>query len=93
MNLDPANDLLPYEPTIDISDLIQLEDVANEYDLGPNGGSFRKHSIHSNHSYHSNIGVIGLMYCMEFLEKNFDWLHTKLQAISGTQHELWNPKL
>jgi len=25
----------------------------------------------------------GLMYCIEFLEKNFDWLKEKLDALTG----------
>ncbi|CAL5372742.1 unnamed protein product [Camellia sinensis] len=38
INLDPANDSLPYECTINIEDLIKLSDVMNEHSLGPNGG-------------------------------------------------------
>lgn len=53
INLDPANDILPYKADIDISDLITLSDVMDSLKLGPNGG---------------------LIYCMEFLEKNLDWL-------------------
>jgi len=61
LNIDPANEgeALPYEASIDISDLIQLEDVMNEpLNLGPNGG---------------------LVYCIEHLEKNFEWLATKIK--------------
>ncbi|KAJ3490311.1 hypothetical protein NLI96_g1554 [Meripilus lineatus] len=40
VNLDPAanSDAFEYEPTIDIRDLISLEDVMSELDYGPNGG-------------------------------------------------------
>lgn len=38
INLDPANDRLPYEASIDIQDLISLDDVMREFQLGPNGG-------------------------------------------------------
>ncbi|KAE9410409.1 hypothetical protein BT96DRAFT_847248 [Gymnopus androsaceus JB14] len=40
VNLDPAADpsSFEYEPTIDIRDLISLEDVMSELDYGPNGG-------------------------------------------------------
>ena len=38
VNLDFANDKLPYTPTIDVRDLISLEDVMEEHSLGPNGG-------------------------------------------------------
>jgi GTPase SAR1 family protein len=40
VNLDPAADPESFEtaPTIDIRDLISLEDVMNELGYGPNGG-------------------------------------------------------
>ncbi|KAJ3684717.1 hypothetical protein LUZ61_013881 [Rhynchospora tenuis] len=60
INLDPANDALPYECTINIEDLIKLSDVMNEHSLGPNGG---------------------LVYCMDYLEKNIDWLESKLKPL------------
>lgn len=37
-NLDPAAERFEYEPTIDIRELISLEDVMEEMELGPNGG-------------------------------------------------------
>ncbi|XP_071800903.1 GPN-loop GTPase 2-like [Asterias amurensis] len=62
VNLDPANDILPYEAAVDIADLITVSDVMDKLKLGPNGG---------------------LVYCMEYLEKNVDWLKTKLSALTG----------
>lgn len=53
VNLDPANDLLPYIPAINITSLISMYDVMEKLKLGPNGA---------------------MMYCMEYLEKNMDWL-------------------
>lgn len=40
VNLDPAADPQSFEhtPSIDIRDLISLEDVMSELDYGPNGG-------------------------------------------------------
>ena len=40
VNLDPAanTDAFEYEPSIDIRDLITLEDVMGELGYGPNGG-------------------------------------------------------
>ena len=38
VNLDPANDTLPYECAVDIMDLISLQEVMREFKLGPNGG-------------------------------------------------------
>jgi GTPase SAR1 family protein len=63
VNLDPANEYLPYECAVNVSELISLEDVMDEFELGPNGG---------------------LIYCMEFLEKNLDWLKGKLDALRGS---------
>lgn len=37
-NLDPAADKFEYPPTIDIRDLISLQDVMEEMEFGPNGG-------------------------------------------------------
>ncbi|KAI8906426.1 GPN-loop GTPase [Gorgonomyces haynaldii] len=58
VNLDPANDNIPYKPDIDIMDLISLEDTMETLGLGPNGG---------------------LIYCIEYLEANFDWLLDQLK--------------
>ncbi|KAA0149183.1 hypothetical protein FNF28_07381 [Cafeteria roenbergensis] len=38
INLDPANDELPYPCALDIADLITCSDVMEAMDLGPNGG-------------------------------------------------------
>lgn len=38
VNLDPANDGLPYTPDVDVMDLVCLESVMQELGLGPNGG-------------------------------------------------------
>ena len=60
-----ANSRKPQPPSdkfIDVFDLIQVSDVMDAYDLGPNGA---------------------LVYCMEYLEKNFDWLEKQLNAFPG----------
>ncbi|KAI7871050.1 GPN-loop GTPase [Spinellus fusiger] len=57
VNLDPAAERFEYEPTIDIRELITLEDVMGELDYGPNGG---------------------LIYCLEFLLNNIDWLEEEI---------------
>lgn len=38
VNLDPANDRLPYESVLDIRDFITLEQIMEQENLGPNGG-------------------------------------------------------
>ena len=37
-NLDPAAERFEFQPSIDIKELISLEDVMEEMNLGPNGG-------------------------------------------------------
>ncbi|CDJ57159.1 conserved hypothetical ATP-binding domain-containing protein, putative [Eimeria maxima] len=58
VNLDPMNDLLPYECAVDVMDLIKGTDVMKKHQLGPNGA---------------------MIYCMEFLLENVDWLVEKLK--------------
>lgn len=62
VNLDPANDVLPYEAAVDISGLVELRDVMDSLKLGPNGG---------------------LVYCMEYLESNLEWLCEQLAQVRG----------
>ncbi|TFK32686.1 hypothetical protein BDQ12DRAFT_728428 [Crucibulum laeve] len=69
VNLDPANDSIPYPCAIDISSLITLQDVMDEHGLGPNGG---------------------LLYCMEYLEENFDWLEERLKALGNDAYVLFD---
>ncbi|KAB2076219.1 hypothetical protein ES319_A06G026900v1 [Gossypium barbadense] len=69
INLDPANDSLPYECAINIEDLIKLSDVMTEHSLGPNGG---------------------LVYCMDYLEKNIDWLQSKLEPLLKDHYLLFD---
>ena len=38
VNMDPANDMLPYPCAVDIRDFITLEEIMAEQQLGPNGG-------------------------------------------------------
>ncbi|KDQ34150.1 hypothetical protein PLEOSDRAFT_1032903 [Pleurotus ostreatus PC15] len=60
VNLDPANEHIPYPCAVDIGDLITLADAVAAHALGPNGG---------------------MLYCMEYLEANFDWLAERLRAL------------
>lgn len=64
VNLDPANDHVPYTPAVDISELVTVEAVTEEFDLGPNGA---------------------MIYCMDYLESNVDWLEEKLEGLKGWQ--------
>ncbi|KAJ3392977.1 ATP binding protein [Lobulomyces angularis] len=57
LNLDPAAENFLHDPTIDIRNLISLEDVMTELQYGPNGA---------------------LIYCLEYLLENLDWLEDEL---------------
>ena len=57
-NLDPAAEEFGYQLAFDIRDLISVEEVMEELNLGPNGA---------------------LVYCMEYLLQNLDFLHDKLE--------------
>lgn len=61
VNMDPANEGIPYSCAVDISELVTLDDVMGGLKLGPNGG---------------------LLYCMEYVEANLDWLEEKLKQYS-----------
>lgn len=61
MIIDPGNDTLPFTASIDVSNLITVEDAMENCHLGPNGA---------------------LIYCMEFIEKNLDWLFTQIAKFS-----------
>ncbi|EJD05584.1 uncharacterized protein FOMMEDRAFT_79553 [Fomitiporia mediterranea MF3/22] len=69
VNLDPANDNIPYPCALDISSLITLEDVMTEHGLGPNGA---------------------MLYCMEYLEANFDWLEDGLRELGKDAYVLFD---
>jgi len=69
VNLDPANDNIPYPCAIDIASLITLQDVMSEHGLGPNGG---------------------MLYCMEYLEANYDWLEDRLKELGKDAYVLFD---
>lgn len=58
-NLDPAAEHFRYDVAFDIRDLICVDDVMEELQLGPNGS---------------------LVYCMEYLLQNMDWLEDHLDG-------------
>lgn len=69
INLDPANDSLPYKCSVDISELITIDDVMDKAGFGPNGG---------------------LVFCIEYLEKNLDWLKVHLDKLGGQYYLLFD---
>jgi GTPase SAR1 family protein len=69
VNLDPANDNIPYPCAIDIASLITLQDAMSTHELGPNGG---------------------MLYCMEYLEANYDWLEDRLKELGKDAYVLFD---
>lgn len=62
VNLDPAAENFGYEMSIDIRDLISLEDVTTKIELGPNGGLI--------------YCMEYFMYHLDWLEKELDEVHS-----------------
>jgi GTPase SAR1 family protein len=60
VNLDPANDHTNYACVLDVRDLVKLEEIMEDDELGPNGG---------------------ILYAMEELEHNIDWLEKALSNL------------
>jgi Conserved hypothetical ATP binding protein len=125
VNLDPANDALPYEFAVDVRDLISLEEVQEQEGLGPNGGASPRcravccahwaPTSFANLTYgqcpcpfgcqegvsctwtvsessllsHRHMTVpnavvavnAGLVFCMDYVEANMDWLKEQLQPL------------
>eukprot|EP00922_Rhytidocystis_sp_ex-Travisia-forbesii_P043360 GHVS01064688.1.p1 GENE.GHVS01064688.1~~GHVS01064688.1.p1 ORF type:complete len:320 (+),score=50.16 GHVS01064688.1:45-1004(+) len=63
VNLDPANDTVPYNCHINVQELISVEQAMQQHSLGPNGA---------------------LIFCMEYLLVNFDWLEERLRNLKAT---------
>jgi len=64
-NLDPAAEEFDYQVAFDIRDLISVEEVMEELNLGPNGA---------------------LVYCMEYLLNNTDWLQDELDNFGDDEY-------
>ena len=66
-NLDPAADNFQYACSFDVRELINLDEVMEEYGYGPNGG---------------------LVYCMEYLLNNCEWLKDHLDDFDEDEYIL-----
>ncbi|KFY34094.1 hypothetical protein V494_07056 [Pseudogymnoascus sp. VKM F-4513 (FW-928)] len=60
VNLDPANEHTNYTAALDVREIVRLEDIMRDDELGPNGG---------------------ILYAMEELEHNVDWLEEGLKGL------------
>lgn len=62
VNLDPANDKTSYPAAVDVRNLITIDEIMSNEELGPNGG---------------------VLYALEELEHNFEWLEKELKELGG----------
>ena len=69
-NLDPANDNIPYDAAFDVRELVNVEDVMEREELGPNGG---------------------VLWAMEEVEANLDWLESHLDDCGALTTLIVNP--
>jgi GPN-loop GTPase len=60
VNLDPANDRTTYDAAVDVQEIVTLEEIMRDEELGPNGG---------------------VLYALEELEHNLDWLTERLKKL------------
>eukprot|EP01039_Chlorochromonas_danica_P010231 gene10231-11325_t len=60
INLDFANEKLPYHCALDVRDFLSLQEAMDQYELGPNGA---------------------LLFCMESLLQEIDWLLDRIKAL------------
>lgn len=92
VNLDPANDALPYECAVDIAELVSLQEVQENLNLGPNGGTLliSAWAMFDSLAYMFSdwlalLPHAGLVYCIDYLDSNLDWLQEKLELIQTSR--------
>ena len=94
VNLDFANDNLPYTPAIDVRELVSLEVLRLFFVyLIPTiriGSNYLLHHRNQRVMEEFELGPNGgLVYCMEYLLAHFSWLEDRLNAL-GSQYVLFD---
>lgn len=93
VNLDPANDKLPYTADINIFDLISVQvgralACVPQLDPDPFTTLFAaQQEVMEAHGLGPNGGLV---YCMEYIEKNLDWLIEKLDGLGRSKYILFD---
>lgn len=72
-----------YECAVDISDLISVQDVMEELELGPNGGKASIQPLGPALQRSDPVRRPAMLYCMEFLLANIAWLDGQLEELSS----------
>ncbi|KAL9280242.1 GPN-loop GTPase QQT1 [Arabidopsis thaliana] len=94
VNLDPANDALPYPFQAKYNKIVKncrcmlFLDIDFSYECAVNIEELIKlEDVMSEHSLGPNGGLV---YCMEYLEKNIDWLESKLKPLLKDHYILFD---
>lgn len=63
-NLDPANDNIPYQAAFDVRELVDVNEVMDREELGPNGGIlWAMEEVEANFDWlEENMGECGRLY-------------------------------
>lgn len=73
VNLDPANDMTSYTAAVDVRDLVTLEDIMATTSTSSEGGG---------DGDGPGLGPNGgVLYALEEVEENFDWLQDRLKEL------------
>jgi hypothetical protein len=80
VNLDFANDVLPYRPAVDVRDLISLQVYLNHCSSTCRGVAYAlpAQDTMEEHKLGPNGG---LLYCMEYLLENIEWLEEQIKEL------------
>ncbi|KAL2438413.1 GPN-loop GTPase 2 [Exophiala dermatitidis] len=79
VNLDPANDMTSYEAAVDVRELVTLESIMGNND---SQGQNKAYNEEEEQDEAPGLGPNGgVLYALEEVEQNFDWLHDRLKDL------------
>ncbi|EHY52766.1 GPN-loop GTPase 2 [Exophiala dermatitidis] len=78
VNLDPANDMTSYDAAVDVRELVTLESIMGDDSQNQNKGDNEEEDGDEAPGLGPNGGVL---YALEEVEQNFDWLHDRLKDL------------
>ncbi|KAJ4504016.1 hypothetical protein HRR83_007682 [Exophiala dermatitidis] len=79
VNLDPANDMTSYDAAVDVRELVTLESIMGDDSQNQNKGD---NSEQEDGDEAPGLGPNGgVLYALEEVEQNFDWLHDRLKDL------------
>ncbi|KAL2419497.1 GPN-loop GTPase 2 [Exophiala dermatitidis] len=78
VNLDPANDMTSYDAAVDVRELVTLESIMGDNSQNQNKADNEEEDGDEAPGLGPNGGVL---YALEEVEQNFDWLHDRLKDL------------